>query len=262
MDDADFSTWFGRSRVVDRVGAPLVVYHGTTVTRTVTYPVVPGDAEAKNKLKTLAFDHGIADYDSVPGIFERWLEMGMAASRGVTYEMAVLARTWLSLAKPQVRAPTVELGFDRFILPAGSTELGAHFGTRDQALARGTPFPFLLSMRNPLRLPDLGTWGYQNVIREARRAGVHISEQEYDQVFNQVDNNAALRALLMEKGIDGVVYWNEAEGAGDSYIAFDPDQIRRADRMNYRMAEACAKPFSSDDASELDDQSGVEKLVP
>ena len=59
-----------------------------------------------------------------------------------------------------------------------------------------------------------GTWNYQSVMRELRRRGVKISEAEYDSVFNANDNNAALRELLKGKGIESIVYLNEAEGRG------------------------------------------------
>jgi hypothetical protein len=64
-------------------------------------------------------------------------------------------------------------------------------------------------------------------MRELKLNGVKISESEYDAVFNANDNNKALRDLMLSKGIDGVIYKNEAEGKGDSYIALQQSQIRR-----------------------------------
>ena len=82
------------------------------------------------------------------------------------------------------------------------------------------------AIANGLRLDDLVTWDYQNVIREARKAGVDITEDEYTAVFNQFDGDRATRRLLESKGFDGIVYKNMVEGDGDSFIAFRPDQIQ------------------------------------
>ena len=128
--------------------------------------------------------------------------------------------------KRTYRASSPELGFSEFRMPRDGYEMGAHFGSEKQAKKFGPAFQFFLSISNPLRLPDLGVWGYQSVIREARKAGVPISEGEYDAVFAAQDNNAALRDLLTEKGFDGIVYANAMEGRGDSYIAFRPEQIK------------------------------------
>lgn len=249
-----FKPWFADSRVRDAQGEPLVVYHGTTVVRVVATPPVLGDQDALNKLKALAMMHGIAEYGDAPSVFERWLNMGMAASRGVTPEIARLARTWYEASKSRLTPPSWDLGFDRFELPAGQNELGAHFGTRGQASARGHVFPFYLAIRHPIRLPDLGTWGYQSVMREVRRRGVEITEEEYTQVFNATNNNAALRDLLMSKGVDGVVYRNEAEGHGDSYIALSPEQIRRAETPDQPMV---AKRM---DAREAEDEPPIDEV--
>ena len=174
----------------------------------------------------MADHHGIAEASSVPSIFERWLDMNMAAERGVTPEVAEHARALYERSKPTITPPTKELAFELFEFPGDGKELGVHFGTRHQASALGEEFPFVLSIKNPLRLPDLGTWDYQSVMRDARKRDVPISEAEYDAVFNARDNNAALRELLIGKGYDGVVYKNEAEGHGESYIAFRQDQIQ------------------------------------
>jgi len=103
---------------------------------------------------------------------------------------------------------------------------GFHVGTREQASHFGRRcLSVLVRISNPLPLPDLGTWDYQSVIREARKAGVDITEGEYDQVFNHTDETKATRRLLEAKGFDGIVYYNAVEGGGYSYIAFRPDQL-------------------------------------
>lgn len=228
-----FQDWFGTSKVVDSSGAPLVMYHGTTETNYVPGTTQAGSASARAELERMALVHGIKEWNDVPAVMERWLERGQAERFGVTVQVAEHARELQRQARATTIAPSrVDLGFSVFDMPGAGKELGAHFGTKNQALARGAPFAFYLQVENPLRLPDLGTWDYQSVMREARRRGVAISEGEYDQVFNARDSNEALRHLFQAKGYDGVVYENEAEGRGDSWIVFRPEQIKSAGGNN------------------------------
>lgn len=228
-DTSAFRRWFGNSKVVDKHGNPLVVYHGTNETTYTPRVTRDGSASASAELKRMAETHGIKEWGDVASILERWVDTGIADRYGVTKQVAEHARELTRQARSTEETPArVDLGFSVFNLPADGKELGAHFGTKKQAEYFGKPFGFYLNLQNPMRLPDLGTWDYQSVMREARKRGVEISNDEYDQVFNARDNNDALRKLLLSKGIDGVVYKNEAEGRGDSYIAFKPEQIKSA----------------------------------
>jgi len=223
----NFWRWFAGSKITDANGRPIAVHHGTNATTFTPGTTKAGSASARAELERMATAHGIKEWDSVAGIFSRWLDMGMADEQGVTKQVAEHARELHRQAKSSEESKSrVDLAFDAFNLPDGENELGSHFGTEPQATQRGTPFPFYLSITNPIRLPDLGTWNYQSVMRELRKRGVKISEAEYDAVFNARDNNAALRDLMLSKGIDGVVYENEAEGSGDSYIALKREQIK------------------------------------
>lgn len=228
----DFNDWFKESKVLGSDGKPLPVYHGTTATISSPGIALAGDAEAKKELQELSAKFGIPDWTATASILERWVANGTAKQFGADENTANKARDLYEKSKGTYSKPTTSLAFNTFEMPAGSKELGAHFGTKTQASSFGDVFEFFLSIQNPLRLADLGTWDYQSVIREARKVGVSISEDEYDQVFNAIDNNAALRTLLLQKGIDGIVYQNEAEGKGDSYIAFTPEQIKSSTDNN------------------------------
>ena len=223
-----FDAWFEGPKVLDTSSKSVVVYHGTTATRTIPGTTIPGDAQALAELQELADQHGIAEASSVPSVFERWVSMGMAAERGVTPDLALQARSLYELSKPTFTPHKVELAFEEFEFPADGKELGVHFGSLHQAQALGEAFPFLLCIKNPLRLPDLGTWEVQSVMYEAHKRGVPINLAEHDAVVNAKDSNATLRDLLTCKGYDGVVYANEAEGHGESYIAFNQKQIKSA----------------------------------
>lgn len=213
--------------VVDKYGNLKVVYHGTTCTRFIPPVTTAGSESARSELQAMAEQHSIKDWTSVPRVFERWVNSGIAEKQGIAPEDARRARELAEQSNSTVisESKTV-LGFEQFEMPSDGKELGAHFGTKLQAERFGEVFPFHLFLKNPIRLPDMGTWHYQSVMRELRKQGVAISEEEYDTVFNAFDNNQALRDLMLSKGIDGVVYKNEAEGKGDSYIAFSNEQIR------------------------------------
>lgn len=220
-----------RSRVRDAAGALLKVYHGTAEVVFIPGDSVPGDPEAIAELKAMAARFGIADYTSVNAVLERLGRSGQRGRLGETDVDAVRAAELHEKGKTRMEPSRNALGFDAFRMPAGDIELGAHFGTRDQALSFGEPFEFYLDLRNPVRLSDLGSWHYQKVIAALREAGVSISETEAAQVDRAEDHNEALRALMLAKGYDGVVYANEAEGAGDSYIALKPESIFRAEQV-------------------------------
>jgi hypothetical protein len=229
-ETAEFKNWFGDSKVVDENGNPLVVYHGTNATNYVPPITKSGSSSAKSELQRMAASYSIEDWTSVPSIIERWVKNPVLAERfGVTQQVADHVRELKRKATAVEESPSRnDLAFDIFALPEDGNELGVHLGTKQQANTFGVPFQFYLRLKNPIRLPDLGNWNYQSVMREVRKKGVDISESEYSEVFNARNNNAALRELLLSKGIDGVIYKNEAEGEGDSYIAFRPEQIKSA----------------------------------
>ena len=104
---------------------------------------------------------------------------------------------------------------------------GFHFGTRHQASKFGKKIMAVhLALSNPLRLPDLGTWGFENLARNLDSRGLGIIDgADYERAWGANDQNAELRKILLEKGYDGVVYGNEVEGAGDSFIALRASQI-------------------------------------
>jgi hypothetical protein len=112
---------------------------------------------------------------------------------------------------------------------------GAHFGTREQAdnLRKSglkPARPYLLDIKNPLRVPDIGTWTVDGIAYALYMADV-TTEEENDAVYaerNWSDERgyAKIKEILAAKGYDGFVYRNEQEGEGDSWVAFYPQQIK------------------------------------
>lgn len=132
--------------------------------------------------------------------------------------------------------------FDQFSID--KRELGFHFGTLAQleGLARyrdvpeGTNIrPAYLSIQNPLRLQDEGSFHADGIVLQLARKGM-LSMSEARAIRQEIDLNfrarkhydPIVREMIRERGFDGVVYTNKHEGGGNSWIAFEPWQIRSA----------------------------------
>ena len=126
--------------------------------------------------------------------------------------------------------------------------IGFHFGsTREQAGYRlegggsvleggGRVLEFYLRLENPLVLPDLGGWEASPVYsafeehygKGASRSKTlqKIIRLEYEDRDEEALDLA--RSSIQKAGYDGIVYENAIEGAGPSYIVFEPSQIKSA----------------------------------
>ena len=203
-----FKRWFGDSKVVDEGGEPVVLYHGT-----------------------------MAEFDD-PDVF-----------------------------RPE------------------KGELGIHFGSSkqaDQAIPikdQGRTYAAYISVKNPLRLRDEGSWGFESL----RQRPDLFSEKELNDVWEKARAltlgrdavERGLQSLVKSKGYDGIVYLNRREGIDtkelaavlgldpskkgwspslrqflmessddeflsklpgtqDSYIVFEPDQVRHRQHRHLR----------------------------
>lgn len=145
--------------------------------------------------------------------------------------------------------------------------LGAHF-TLDKTLAdkfaegKGQTVAAKLNIKNPLRMDDYGGShaNAEGVIKDFVKQGalpesflkdidsrIYTRSQEIvgdtgelqgpklaakrNAAFEQANTEELekVKQYLKSKGYDGIVYDNKAEGHGDSYIAFNPEQIRVPD---------------------------------
>jgi hypothetical protein len=136
-------------------------------------------------------------------------------------------------------------------------DIGMHFGTPEQAnhrvLAPGydpliNVMPVFLSIKNPLRVPDAANWddarNFIDVLQDGIDVGtidgkdVEAVKRMQAQIRTWIDEPTSrrnqsdyIRKAIQDEGYDGVVYKNEYEGSTDtedSYIAFDPTQIKSA----------------------------------
>lgn len=120
-------------------------------------------------------------------------------------------------------------------------DIGFHFGNENQAENRlkekgdkGRFIKSYLNIKRPVEFKyDLPDWNASATAIHLWNDGI-ISFDEYLQVhklyiedkgdYNSKSSNK-LREILAEKGYDGIVYENEIEGEGKSYIAFYPEQV-------------------------------------
>ena len=112
-----------------------------------------------------------------------------------------------------------------------SSEFRSHFGTVEQASeisgGRGTGYPTYLSIQNPLRLEDDGSFKTDAVAKQMLNLGV-IDAALYDDVVNNtVNGSVALQDAAADAGYDGVVY-RTAPDAPENYITFQPTQAKAA----------------------------------
>mgnify|MGYP004456641297 CR=1 FL=1 len=127
-------------------------------------------------------------------------------------------------------------------------DIGFHIGTLEQAENRidgskdGRIMELYADIKNPLYAAfDFGDWHGKNT------AGMLIETEQFEdfdnresienrlqEISNMSDSSEAdnaLRSFLKELGYDGIVYENGFEASGESYIAFDPTQIKSVDNL-------------------------------
>lgn len=125
--------------------------------------------------------------------------------------------------------------FDRFEM----FSLGVHFSTgwRVAQQFAGGPDGWIiaarLSIRRPLRMPDLATWEVRDLVANALdRGGLTVTQADaLDALITEAryDDGDFHRALATN-GFDSIVYDNRVEGGGDSFIVFHPRHIRVLER--------------------------------
>ena len=130
-------------------------------------------------------------------------------------------------------------GWTKFKTVNDGNEIGSHFGTLEQAqhVAKNSrvdnPKMFLcfLSIKNPLKVDDMGFWTADNfkLIFNKNKIAYQESGNFYGAKYIEVQD---VYDALASKNIDGLMYRNIYEGSGFSYSVFYPNQIKLADGTN------------------------------
>lgn len=141
--------------------------------------------------------------------------------------------------------------FDTFN-PKLTRDIGSHFGAQEQAVKFGKNImPVQLNIRNPLPMNDV--FSRQDGLGDAWRtidAETNITPAERDKLSEytravqskwsddrDADNSKIkefkqfwklAEKVIRRSGFDGIVYRNKVEGDFDSYVVFDPKQIKLA----------------------------------
>lgn len=157
--------------------------------------------------------------------------------------------------------------FERFEV---TRDIGFHFGTLEQALARARVknnrhvLAAQVDIRNPLDMPDLGDWDLCRLTLDGLERGCRIlpdgslvpafDEAEIERVANSLaelpDDTQAyewFRSYLEAKGFDGIRYRNVGETPGEtegdhSYIAFRPEQVLAIEYLGITLPAAESTP--------------------
>lgn len=233
-----FQSWFVRSRVVTEDGAPLVVYHGSHQDFTVFQQQegahlgfhFGNQVAANTRLDDTAEKH----FDNAEYIrlnerasmfymdlraFNTSLEEKSANTSPETIlaDAKRLGKEIWEIIGDYAYQPTPEELAKRKQLETRFNEANVlvhKYGTGSHINA------FYLSIQRPLRLPDVGDWGTPDTV--ARELPWGSDAETFEEIV----------AEIKDHGYDGIVYHNKVENMtgeqADSYIAFDPEQIKSA----------------------------------
>ena len=126
------------------------------------------------------------------------------------------------------------------IFDIDKSDLGAHFGTKEQAeyvlkyrlSGNGQVLPFWINLHNPIKLKDEGSFHASAIAGQLLRKGL-ISKDLFKEIsiagyHEDKKYNAIIREILIKAGYDGVEYLNTNEGKAKSYIVFNPNNIKSA----------------------------------
>lgn len=192
-----FKNWFGDSKVV-RDGKPLIVYHGTP------YEFDAFEMYAQG-------DHFGAHFGTAQAADEAASKKG-GRQHDIDIEQNEDDGTW-----------GIWLNNEHVV----------DYKTKDEAKKAVKEIPAevplietYLSIKNPITMPDMGTWHFQSVGLWLEENGF-IAMRQYEKAFNSNNQQKALADALLKNGYDGIRYINDMEDKGsESWIALKPTQIK------------------------------------
>jgi len=122
-------------------------------------------------------------------------------------------------------------------------QMGVHVGTTKAQAKHPVAYELFAKVNNPLRLKDVTKWDAERILPQ-----LDLTEEEMARV-NSVSKKGGFRerviqAILKKRGYDAIVYANEFEGEGDSYILFDDSQLRTPEEIAQMDAAPLRKKLS------------------
>jgi hypothetical protein len=208
-DSPYFKKWFGKSKVVDDNGDPLVVYHGT-----------PGKLEG-NFFDSNKLGEG-HDWEGAGFYFTNDRSEASGYKRG---QDGTVYETYLSLKNPideSTPIPSVET-VETLIAKANDAK---SIEDMYQKFEDNEDLFWESSLSNWSEEPYSAVESLVNAVRKYETAHEAFQTVWYD-VFSG-ENKPYMKAMT-EIGIDGVILKSETRHQGnDHYIAFSPEQIKSA----------------------------------
>ena len=124
-------------------------------------------------------------------------------------------------------------------------EVGAHFGStieqaknainRQNELSNsddsGRILKYQIAIKNGLKVPDIGRWYPNRIFDEIiEPMNLKYPKTQYYKGLGELEisNRSAddIIQIFIENGYDGLIYDNQYEGVGESYIVFNENQIK------------------------------------
>ena len=237
--ESNFRHWFGDSKVVDEEGKPLVFYHGSRAD-------IPAFRNTRNS--HLGFHFGTADasndrlnmtYENDAPQFEQYYEdLREEPWRKKTYQELRDYEEQLRKKTPEVPKDELARRLNEDVNAAmewfGSYQYQPTAAEQERLQMlqqkekesripvqrfgpKANTLPVNLSVRRPLRLPDVGNWGSVKEIKKVLPWGSNAKTLK------------EIQAEIQERGYDGIIYKNKVEDyilGNDSYLIFEPTQIK------------------------------------
>ena len=198
-----FKSWFGKSKVVDKKGKPIVVYHGTGA----EFGVFDSDAGEGNDIG-FHFGTASAAKDRLAGIKE-------SVSRGDRFDEG----------KPRVMEAFLRIENP---LRLKETRNGSWqvIDILNQLLGGNKINPAFKSDANKFSNDEL-------TVEIGRENNGNVERVASWDLNSRSEATEWMNKYLQSKGFDGIVYENKIEDKGrDSYIVFASDQIKSATNNN------------------------------
>lgn len=191
-----FNPWFGDSKIIDEQGQPLPVYHGTRSPEMFTQ-----------------FDIDRTEVGPHFGTYEQATNRNLGRTDR-------LFTVYLKIENPIQLDDAGEFNTENIL----NNMVERHYITKKQCFDIENQYLNILYKNFPDILANIKHKSYTNPIGDFFEYRSPYS-MLYNKEFRTFDLSF-IRNKLISMGYDGIIYANENEGNGYSYIVFSPNQIK------------------------------------